>query len=123
MNPILDILDKCAEVFTFPMLDNGYVYLAASRLTAYYGESDWALVIEVFGFSPRAGAPDLAIHTFGSSIRNRNAKENYVSNEAYENYLKIIPIILIKLSFQLEVMKAGLTPKTMKLLCPMEISL
>ena len=88
MNSILNILDNCAEAFTFPMLDNGYVYLGASRLSVYFGAGDWALVIEVFGFSPRAGAPDLAIHTFGSNLRNRKSKDEYVSEEAYENYLK-----------------------------------
>ena len=99
MNPILEILDSCAEAHTFPMLDNGYVYLAATRLTAYYGDSDWALVIEVFGFSPRAGAPDLAIHTFGNILRNKNARENYVSDEAYENYLKNNPYNCYKTFF------------------------
>jgi hypothetical protein len=52
---ILAVLDGCFDSFTFPMLDNGYVYLAATRLSAYRSESDWAIAIEVFGFSPRAG--------------------------------------------------------------------
>ena len=30
---MLEVLDACARVFTFPMLDNGYVYLAATRLS------------------------------------------------------------------------------------------
>jgi len=88
INSVLKVLDDCAEAFSFPMLDNGYVYLAASRLTGYYGNGDWALVIEVFGFSPRAGAPDLAIHTFGNNLRNRKSRDDYVSVKAYENYLK-----------------------------------
>jgi len=32
---ILSILDDCCDAFTFPMLDNGYVYLAATRLSLY----------------------------------------------------------------------------------------
>lgn len=87
-NPVLDVLDKCAERCTFPMLDNGYVYLAASRLSIYHGGDDWAIVVEVFGFSPRAGMPDLTIHTFGNNLRNRKSRDDYVSEEAYENYLK-----------------------------------
>ena len=87
-NPVLDVLDNCAERFTFPMLDNGYVYLAASRLSVYYGDDDWAIVVEVFGFSPRAGLPDLTIHTFGNNLRNRKSRDDYVSEEAYKNYLK-----------------------------------
>ncbi|MEP3891704.1 MAG: hypothetical protein ABJN69_14695 [Hellea sp.] len=87
INPILSVLDHCAEAFTFPMLDNGYVYLAASRLSVYHSSDDWALVIEVFGFSPRAGAPAVAVHTFGSNLRNRKSRGDYVSQEAYENYI------------------------------------
>lgn len=87
-NSALRVLDECAEVYSFPMLDNGYVYLAASRSTVYHGDGDWALVIEVFGFSPRAGAPDLAVHTFGSNLRNRKPNNDFVSNKAHENYLK-----------------------------------
>jgi uncharacterized protein DUF7003 len=30
---ILSILDRCCERYAFPMLDNGYVYLAGTRLS------------------------------------------------------------------------------------------
>jgi hypothetical protein len=84
---ILAILDQCAAAFTFPMLDNGYVYLAASRLSLHRTETDWGMVIEVFGYSPRAGLPDAHIHTFASSLYNRDSPEQYKSRSAYENYL------------------------------------
>src|SRR3954471_9504522 len=84
---ILSVLDRCCEDFTFPMLDNGYVYLAATRLSLFRSSTDWAMVIEVFGFSPRVGLPDVCVHTFGSRLRDRNRPENYVTREAYENYL------------------------------------
>ena len=84
---ILGVLDRCCDAYTFPMLDNGYVYLAASRLTLFRSPDDWALVIEIFGFSPRAGLPDTHIHTFASRLRDRDPREKYVSAEAYENYL------------------------------------
>jgi hypothetical protein len=84
---ILAILDRCCDSFTFPMLDNGYVYLAATRLSLYRSVSDWAMVIEVFGFSPRAGLPDTSILTFASRLHNRDAPERYRSREAYDNYL------------------------------------
>ena len=32
---ILGVFDQAAEAFMFPMLDNGYVYLAASRLSVF----------------------------------------------------------------------------------------
>jgi hypothetical protein len=47
---ILQILDECCDNFTFPMLDNGYVYPAATRLSLYRTPEDWAMVIEVFGY-------------------------------------------------------------------------
>jgi hypothetical protein len=69
------------------MLDNGYVYLAATRLSLFRSEQDWAVVIEVFGFSPRAGLPDTHIHTFASRLHNRDTPDKYVTKEAYQNYL------------------------------------
>src|SRR5690348_8477015 len=84
---ILSVLDRCCAAFTFPMLDNGYVYLAATRLSLYRTAADWAMVIEVFGFSPRSGLPDTHIHTFASTLYNRDAPEKYVKREAYDSYL------------------------------------
>ena len=84
---ILSELDRCCDAFTFPMLDNGYFYLAATRLSLYRSPTDWALVIEVFGFSPRAGLPDTHIYTFASRLHDRDPAQNYVTREAYENYL------------------------------------
>ena len=84
---ILAILDQCSAAFKFPMLDNGYVYLAATRLSLYRTETDWGMVIEVFGYSPRAGLPDAHIYTFASTLHNRDSPEKYKSRQAYENYL------------------------------------
>lgn len=88
---ILSILDGCCRAATFPMLDNGYLYLAATRLSAFRSSQDWAVVIEVFGYSPRSGVPDLHIYTFGSCLHNRNPRERYVSRQAYEHYLESNP--------------------------------
>ena len=84
---IVSILDRCCDTFTLPMLDNGYVYLAATRLSLFRSFEDWAMVIEVFGFSPRSGLPDTHIHTFASSINNRKSTRDYASQEAYDAYL------------------------------------
>jgi len=84
---ILSILDDCCESFQFPMLDNGYVYLAATRLSLFCSTAAWAMIIEVFGFSPRAGIPDTKIYTFASKLTNRKSPQDYVSRQAYENYL------------------------------------
>ena len=69
---ILSILDRCCDAYSFPMLDNGYVYLARTRLSLYRSAADWAMVIEVFGFSPRLALPDTHIHTFASRLNNRD---------------------------------------------------
>jgi hypothetical protein len=84
---ILSILDRCCDAFTFPMLDNGYIYLAGTRLSLYRSMTDWAVVIEVFGFSPRAGLPDTCIQSFASRLYDRNPPDSYVNREAYEKYL------------------------------------
>jgi hypothetical protein len=88
---ILSILDRCCEASTFPMLDNGYVYLAATRLSLHRSAVDWAMVIEVFGFSPRSGLPDTHIYTFGSRLHDRNPPEKYVTPAAHEMYLAAHP--------------------------------
>ena len=84
---ILSILDRCCDACTFPMLDNGYVYPAATRLSLFRSPEDWAIVMEVFGFSPRAELPDTHIQTFASTLFNRKLPEQYVNQQAYEAYL------------------------------------
>lgn len=84
---ILEVLDEACDAFTFPMLDNGYVYLAATRLSLHRSAHDWAMVIEVFGFSPRAGLPDIGIHTFGSRLHERDPVEQYATRAHWDTYL------------------------------------
>jgi hypothetical protein len=73
------------------MLDNGYVYPAACRLTISKSDLDWAIVIETFGFSPRTGSPDINVSTFASRVCNRKSRQNYVSEVAYDAYVKNNP--------------------------------
>jgi hypothetical protein len=84
---ILSILDHCCDAYKFPMLDNGYVYLAATRLSLYRSVADWAMVIEVFGFSPRSRLPDTHIHTFASQLHGRDTPDRYTGREFYDRYL------------------------------------
>lgn len=83
---ILRILDDGARAFVFPMLDNGYVYLAASRLAIFRSNDDWALTFEIFGYSPRSGLPDLSVTTFGSNLSETRTVADYVSEQAFEAY-------------------------------------
>lgn len=91
VDQILEILDACCESCTFPMLDNGYVYCAATRLALYFSPSDWALVIEVFGFNPRGGSPDVNVCTFASRLHARNSRDQYVTDEAHDRYIENNP--------------------------------
>lgn len=52
---ILHQLDSCATAYTFPMLDNAYIFPGATRLTLYRDATRWAMAIERLGFSPKAG--------------------------------------------------------------------
>lgn len=85
---ILQVLDQGARDFTFPMLDNGYVYLAASRLSIFSSATDWAVVFEIFGFSPRAGIPDLQVAAFTSRPVHQEAATDFVSEEGYGDFLR-----------------------------------
>jgi Family of unknown function (DUF7003) len=83
---VLRVLDACCGSFAFPMLDNGYVYLAATRLSLFRSPEDWALVFEVFGFSPRERSPSTAIQTFASRLHDRDPPQKFRGREEYENY-------------------------------------
>ncbi|WP_020539250.1 DUF7003 family protein [Lewinella cohaerens] len=65
---ILEQLDACAKEFTFPMLDNGYVYLIDSKMSILSSSDYWCIIIEIIGFSTRGGGHDginNAVHVFG----------------------------------------------------------
>lgn len=72
---ILDQLDACARAYTFPMLDNAYIFLASARLTLYHDTTRWALLIEVLGFSPKSGYDaeriSLDLYGFGNCLHQR----------------------------------------------------
>ena len=69
---ILAQLDGCAEAFTFPILDNAYVYPAATRMTLFRDAERWAIVIEVLGFNSHMGGTggiDDALYCFGNCLK------------------------------------------------------
>ena len=88
---ILGVLDACCASYKFPMLDNGYLYLAATRLTLFRSDSDWGLVIEVFGHSPRDGGPSTHIDSFASRLHNRDVRDDYRDRKGYKMYLRNNP--------------------------------
>jgi hypothetical protein len=68
---ILGQLDRCAAAFTFPVLDNGYVYPADVRMSLYRDEARWAMVIEVLGYNVHMGGVegiDNCLYCFGNCL-------------------------------------------------------
>ena len=69
---ILAQLDQCNADFTFPMLDNGYVYPADVRMNIYRSDADWLIILEALGaYSPRLSRFDSfqnCLHLFGSRL-------------------------------------------------------
>lgn len=84
---ILAVLDRCAQAYTFPMLDNGYCYLAASRLHVFRSANDWSLVIEIFGYECRAGEVCTDIYSFGSNLQGRPTESQFETPEAYAAFM------------------------------------
>jgi hypothetical protein len=77
---ILEQLDKCAADFTFPMLDNGYVYPVDSRLSVYGDRERWVLLIEVIGYHYRAGGHDgieNCLYFFGNCLPFEPGMQNF----------------------------------------------
>ena len=79
LTDILEQFDHCAKQFQFPMLDNGYVYLADTRLTAYAAGPNWGVSIETLGVSTRAAGLDgitNALYCFGNQLKERPGLTN-----------------------------------------------
>jgi hypothetical protein len=85
---ILRILDASAEDFVFPMLDNGYVYLAEARLSCFYGREGWAVVFEIFGYSPREGIPSTAVISIGEGLIETEREGDFATPEAFAAFRK-----------------------------------
>ena len=80
---ILAQLDMCNSEYTFPMLDNGYVYPAGTKLTAYRDDNRWAIVIEAIGFNYRGGGHNgisNCLHIYGNCLHYGpgTRKENFI---------------------------------------------
>jgi hypothetical protein len=68
---ILDQLDRHAQSFNFPTLDNGYIYPVDARLTAYRDDRRWAIVIEHIGFMYKSCLFGNILYTFGNCLTGR----------------------------------------------------
>ena len=80
---ILEQLNQCNSDYTFPTLDNGYIYPAGTKLTAYRDDKRWALIIEAIGFNYRGGGHNgisNCLHIYGNCL-------NYSSGTQNENFL------------------------------------
>lgn len=82
---ILSQLDQCNSDYTFPMLDNGYIYLAGTQLSAYRDNKRWVIIIEVIGFNYRGGGHNgisNCLHIYGNCL-------TYPPGIANENFLAL----------------------------------
>jgi len=86
---ILNQLDKCNSKYEFPMLDNGYVYPAGTKLTTYRDDERWVIVIEAIGFSYRGGGHNgitNCLHVYGNCLSyepgTRNENFIYLTDDA-----------------------------------------
>jgi len=78
---ILNQLDASAESGQFPMLDNGYLYLADARLSAYGDRGCWAVLIEILGTDVRFGEHDSIenrVYGFGNCLNRLPGTTNYL---------------------------------------------
>lgn len=79
---ILDVLDDCARAFTFPVMDNGYVYPAGTQLRAYADGSHWAISIQVLGYFSLDPSIGLFIDTFGSCLMHTTPQDPFHCSHA-----------------------------------------
>lgn len=82
---LLQQLDQCASIFTFPMLDNGYVYFGNAGLHVMQNYEKYAVVIDVWGFNPRSGQDGLStiLHVFGNCIKGKPGFTDNVLDVVY----------------------------------------
>lgn len=76
---ILEQLDSCASIFQFPVLDNGYAYLAGTNLTAFCDTNRWAIIIETICFNYRAGGHNgivNCLYIFGNCLQFSPGMQN-----------------------------------------------
>ena len=82
---ILNQLDQCNSDYTFPMLDNSYVYPAGTKLSAYRDDNRWVIIIEVIGFNYRGGGHNgisNCLHIYGNCL-------TYPPGTVNENFLTL----------------------------------
>ena len=68
---ILSQLDKCNENYNFPMLDNGYIYLAKVKMSCYRDDSRWVIIIERVGTNTKCVRHDRIatdLYIFGNCL-------------------------------------------------------
>ncbi|HRW10965.1 MAG TPA: hypothetical protein P5121_37950 [Caldilineaceae bacterium] len=64
---ILNQLDRCAETFNFPVLDNVHWRVADTRLTVFL-DQEWAIVFEIIAFDIRIYSFVNIIYGYGSEV-------------------------------------------------------
>ncbi len=71
-------LDKHASEFNFPVLDNAYVQMAATRMSVFRSSENWAVAFEVLGYSVNEGTFVDDFYAFGSCLRREGILDSAV---------------------------------------------
>lgn len=92
---ILAQLDKEAEVFCFPMLDNGYYFHGDQKLSVFADENRWSLLIEVLQYNNHeydVNAITNTAYTFGNCIAGKLYDNDnffyFASDDGVETFLE-----------------------------------
>ncbi|WP_119080289.1 DUF7003 family protein [Chitinophaga alhagiae] len=91
---ILAQLDEAAANYTFPMLDNGYLFHGDQQLTLFRDGRRWAMLIEIIAWNNRL--PDLGglftiAYTYGNCINGAAMDNDHFFSFAADNGTPAFP--------------------------------
>ncbi|MDD9793568.1 DUF7003 family protein [Priestia megaterium] len=69
-NQILQVLDKYAKDYNFPVLDNYNFDLAQCRLSVFRDDNEWIIVFEIVGVNPSLYISN-DIYAYGNSVESQ----------------------------------------------------
>ncbi|WP_343704436.1 hypothetical protein [Chitinophaga sp.] len=91
---ILAQLDAAAANYTFPMLDNGYLFHGDQQLTLFRDSRRWAMLIEIIAWNNRLPGLDglmTIAYTYGNCINGPAVDNDHFFGFAADNELPAFP--------------------------------
>lgn len=65
---ILDQMDRCAQQYNFPMINNSSFLYARMRLTAFLASDEWLITFQILNYSPSHGRCFNDLYAYGNHI-------------------------------------------------------